>query len=98
VGFKVAAHLLEAGAKLYAADISEEALTHLQAAAREHGTTAEVVSNEEIYQTDADIFVPCAMGGVLNEDTIPQLRVKAVAGSANNQLKDAAHGKMLQDR
>ena len=45
------------------------------------------------------IYLPCALGGILNDDTIPQLKVKAVCGSANNQLKDEdAHSKMLEDK
>ena len=60
---------------------------------------AEFVEPDDIFSVDADIFAPCALGGVLNDDTIPQLKVKAVCGSANNQLKDEdKHSKMLEDK
>lgn len=51
-------------------------------------TGAKIVSPEDIYAVDADIFSPCALGAILNDSTIPQLRAKIVAGSANNQLVD----------
>jgi len=47
---------------------------------------ARVVAPEEIHAVDADVFAPCALGGVLNERTIPELRARVVAGAANNQL------------
>ena len=46
------------------------------------------VDLDEIYAQDADIFAPCALGAIINDDTIPQLKAKVIAGSANNQLKD----------
>jgi phenylalanine dehydrogenase len=57
------------------------------------------VEPEEIYGLEVDVFVPCALGAVLNDETIPKLRCKAVVGSANNQLLDAKrHGEMLMER
>ena len=56
------------------------------------------VSPEEIYSAEADIFAPCALGGVLNDQTIPQLKAKLVAGAANNQLLEPRHGDLLQQR
>ena len=46
----------------------------------------------------ADVFAPCALGGVLNDETIPQLKVLMIAGSANNQLLEERHGTMLRNR
>jgi leucine dehydrogenase len=46
---------------------------------------------------DADIFAPCALGGVINDETIPQLKVEIVVGSANNQLLEDRHGDALQE-
>jgi leucine dehydrogenase len=54
------------------------------------------VTPKEIYSVEADIFAPCALGGVLNDQTIPQLKAKLVAGAANNQLLEPRHGDTLQ--
>lgn len=54
------------------------------------------VGPEEIYSVNCDIFAPCALGGILNDNTIPQLRCRVVAGSANNQLLEEYHGEVLQ--
>lgn len=86
VGFKVAEHLLKVGADLYVTDIHEDVLTKIQEKGNEFNRTVTVVPSEDIYSVDADIFVPCAMGGIINEQTIPQLQVRAIVGSANNQL------------
>jgi leucine dehydrogenase len=56
---------------------------------------ATAVSPDEIYRSDADVFSPCALGGVINDQTIPQLKVKIVAGGANNQLLEERHGDEL---
>ncbi|EUJ41693.1 Glu/Leu/Phe/Val dehydrogenase dimerization domain-containing protein [Brochothrix campestris] len=82
------------GAKLIVTDINEvavaRAVTNLNATA---------VGIDEIYDVDADIFAPCALGAILNDDTIQRLRVKAICGSANNQLMDLEkHGQMLEAR
>lgn len=85
--------LYEAGAKLIVADVSEAATRFV---AEEYGAT--VISPDAIYAAEADIFAPCALGAVLNDDTIPQLKVKAVSGLANNQLAAGRHGQALLDR
>jgi leucine dehydrogenase len=59
---------------------------------------AEAVSVDEIYNVNADVFAPCALGAVLQDETIPKLKVSVIAGSANNQLATADHGKLIQDR
>src|SRR5262245_64465064 len=63
---------------------------------REFGATA--VAPEKIYSASADIFAPCALGGILNDQTIPLLSAKLVAGAANNQLLEPGHGDLLQQR
>ncbi|WP_010094299.1 Leu/Phe/Val dehydrogenase [Ornithinibacillus scapharcae] len=98
VGFKVAEQLLEAGASLVVTDISQESIEGIQSKANAYAGNVTVVSSEEIYEADADIFIPCAMGGILNDDTIEKLKVKAVVGSANNQLKEEYHAKILHER
>ena len=86
VGYKVAEHLMEQGATLYVTDIFDEAIERIVEKGKMHGTKVHVVRSEEIYEVDAHIFVPCAMGAILNETTIASLKVDAVVGSANNQL------------
>ncbi|MFJ8063724.1 Leu/Phe/Val dehydrogenase [Psychrobacillus sp. NPDC096426] len=98
VGFKVAVGLLEAGAHIYVTDISEESLRAIGEVAVKTTGTVQRVAKEAIYSQKADIFVPCAFGGIINDTTIPQFKVKAIVGSANNQLLDARHGKLLQDK
>lgn len=59
---------------------------------------ARAVDLEQIYSVAADIFSPCALGGILNDDTIPKLKVEIVAGAANNQLLEERHGDALEAR
>ena len=93
VGLFVCKNLHEAGAELIIADVNPEAVAF---AVENFG--AKVVAPDEIYSQDVDIFSPCAIGGVLNEDTIPQLKTSIVAGVANNQLAEARHDQLLHDR
>ncbi|MEM7165923.1 MAG: Glu/Leu/Phe/Val dehydrogenase dimerization domain-containing protein [Planctomycetota bacterium] len=58
----------------------------------------EVVEPDDIYDIESDFFVPCALGGVLHDDTIPRLKCKVVSGAANNQLLEDRHGEMLHER
>ena len=83
VAFTLCQHLHEEGANLFVTDINKEAV---QRAVDEFGATA--VAIDEIYGEDVDIFAPCALGAVINDETIPQFKVKVIAGSANNQLKE----------
>ncbi|MBT2660069.1 Glu/Leu/Phe/Val dehydrogenase [Bacillus sp. ISL-45] len=98
VGYKVAEYILENGADLYVTDINQKAIDQIVKKAEEMGAGIKVVNSNEIYSQPADIFIPCAMGGIINDDTIPQLQVKAVVGSANNQLKEERHGHILQEK
>ncbi len=93
VGFDLARQLKEAGAQLWVTDIHREALVQ---AGRELGAT--VVAPDEIFGLDVDVFAPCALGAILNDSTIPQLKAKIVAGAANNQLAEARHGLELMKR
>ena len=52
---------------------------------------------DEIYASDADIFAPCALGGIINDETIPQLKVEIAVGGANNQLLEPRHGDELAE-
>ena len=61
-------------------------------------TGARVVEGDAIFSADADIFSPCALGGIINDSTIPKLKVRIVAGGANNQLLEERHGEELMRR
>ena len=76
-----------------ACDINDEAI---KGANRQFGAT--IVSPDEIYDVDCDIFSPCALGGVINKDTIPRLKARVIAGGANNQLAEDDCAQMLADR
>lgn len=56
------------------------------------------VKPEDIYSVDADIFAPCALGAIINDETISKFKFKVVAGGANNQLKEERHGDHLRER
>ena len=92
VGHHLIRMLREEGAKVFVTDINEESV----AEAVEMG--AEAVGLDDIYDVDADVFSPCALGAVVNEQTIPRFRFKAVAGAANNQLANDEAGDELQAR
>jgi leucine dehydrogenase len=93
VGYNVARELKNAGAKLVVTDVNTERLSRV---VDEFGATA--VKPEEIYVVHADIFSPCGLGGIINDQTIPQLKVEIVAGAANNQLLEEKHGEELLAR
>jgi phenylalanine dehydrogenase len=98
VGSKVALGLLEEGAHLFVTDISQESLRAIEEKAATTTGTVKIVASEDIYSQQADIFVPCALGGIINDLTIDQFKVKAIAGSANNQLLNESHGRKLQQK
>ena len=93
VGFPLARMLKEKGAELWVSDIDEVAVKRAQ---DEFG--AKAVSTAELIGLDVDVFAPCALGGTVNDTTLPLLRCKAIAGSANNQLLEDRHGAELQKR
>ncbi|OJW50226.1 MAG: hypothetical protein BGO67_02550 [Alphaproteobacteria bacterium 41-28] len=90
VGYHLCQLLADVGADLFVTDIEPELV---QKAADEFKATP--VSLEEIYGIEVDVFAPCALGAVINDQTIVQLKCKVVAGSANNQLENPAHGELL---
>lgn len=87
VGAKLAGHLFWHGADLIISDIDP---TKAEKLARIYGAT--LVSPESFFEVECDILAPCAMGGIINDDTIPLFRCKAIAGSANNQLLTPTKG------
>ncbi|SEQ88889.1 Leu/Phe/Val dehydrogenase [Piscibacillus halophilus] len=98
VGFKVAERLLREGASIYVSDISDDNIEAIQSIARSTPGMLTVVDPNDIYSQQADIFIPCALGGIINDITIEQFQFKAIAGSANNQLLKEEHGIELAKR
>ncbi|RNA69753.1 Leu/Phe/Val dehydrogenase [Alteribacter keqinensis] len=98
VGFKVAEALLAEGAKLFVSDINQEALLEISMRSEQLGGSVKIVAGPDIYEAEADIFVPCALGGIINDETIGRFKFEAIVGSANNQLLHMKHADMLRDR
>ncbi|MEM8897924.1 MAG: Glu/Leu/Phe/Val dehydrogenase dimerization domain-containing protein [Bacteroidota bacterium] len=92
-GRELSRHLYEAGAKLIVADINEEAVNFVV-----ENYQALAVSPMDIHKQEVDIFAPCALGGIVNDDTLPEIKAKAICGLANNQLKTPRHGQLLLER
>jgi leucine dehydrogenase len=93
VGAVLARMLKERGASLTVTDITPD-----QARRVGEELGARVVEPDAIYDVECDIFAPCALGAILNDDTVPRLRCRIIAGSANNQLKEPRHGDALRAR
>ena len=94
VGGNLCKYLHEHGVNLYVTDVSSEKAEQV---ALLYG--AKVVAPDEIYGLDVDVFAPCALGGVLNSDTIPLITAPIVAGAANNQLEnEQLHSQALKSK
>ncbi|HEU0030706.1 MAG TPA: Glu/Leu/Phe/Val dehydrogenase dimerization domain-containing protein [Kofleriaceae bacterium] len=93
VGYHLCKQLHEAGAKLTVADVDK---LKSERAEREFG--AAVVDIDKIAYVDCDVFAPCALGAGLNDQTVPFLKARIVAGAANNQLAEPRHGDDLHAR
>ncbi|NRA64968.1 MAG: Glu/Leu/Phe/Val dehydrogenase [Pseudobacteriovorax sp.] len=94
VGGHLARFLADEGAEVFVADINEK---KVDALVKEIG--AKPVELSKIHSLEVDVFAPCALGGCLNDETIPQLQTQVIAGAANNQLLDETkHAAMLKER
>lgn len=93
VGYHLARLLHAEGATITCTDIDPERVKRVVAEC-----DARAVAPDEIYDVRADIFAPCALGGVINDDTLPRIAVEIVAGAANNQLAEDRHGDLLDER
>lgn len=98
VGRKAVLQLLEQGAVIYAADPDGEVCTRLIDDSQSMSGMLEIVDCSEIMKQKAEFFVPCAVGGIINEETIYSLQVKAVVGAANNQLTAPINARQLQQQ
>src|SRR5207249_37779 len=83
VAYHLMQHLHSEGAKLIVTDLDEE---KVKRAVQEFG--ARPVPPDAIYDQEADIYAPCALGATINDDTLPRLKVQIIAGGANNQLAE----------
>jgi leucine dehydrogenase len=93
VGYALAKLLHQAGARLYISDMDPE---RVAMGSRDFG--ADPLLGHEIYRVECDIFSPCAMGGFINERTIPRLSCPIIAGAANNQLENPKVAMLLEER
>lgn len=93
VGYGLAEHCAKDGAILFVADVNQE---NLDKAVKNLGATP--VGVDEIYDQAVDVYSPCALGATVNDETLARLKVKVIAGSANNQLATAAHDKLVQEK
>jgi leucine dehydrogenase len=93
VGYYLCENLAAEGAKLFVSDIHDDKVGRC---VEDFG--AEAVTADEIYDVDAEIFAPCALGAIVNSDTIPRLKCKIIAGAANNQLATKDDAKAVQER
>ena len=94
VARSLAGHLLQERAYLVIADIKPERSREAEAL----GERVRVVPSDQLWSQECDILAPCALGGILNAETIPQLRAEVVCGAANNQLKEDADADRLEER
>lgn len=93
VGYWLCRYLHEEGAQITVTDIDADRVARV---VTEFGATA--IEPDQIYGVDADIFAPCALGAVINDDTLAAFKVDIIAGGANNQLARAEHGQACHDR
>jgi len=93
VGYELAKILFWEGARLIVTDVDVQKCVEIARL-----TGAKIVSPEEIYSAECDVFAPCAMGGIINEKSISLLRCRAIAGAANNQLLKDSDADILFSR
>src|SRR6266576_3384769 len=93
VGYHLARLLAADGAAITCTDIDPQRVKRVVEESR-----AKPVGTDEIYVVPANVFAPCALGAVINDQTVDRLRVEIVAGAANNQLAEDRHGELLEQR
>jgi valine dehydrogenase (NAD+) len=95
VGRHLVEHMLDEGASVVVTDIDPRALERIQAA---HPGVDVAADADGLIRSDLEVYAPCALGGVLNDATVPLLAAKIVCGAANNQLAHPGVEKQLDDR
>jgi len=95
VGQYLVGRLVEAGAEVYVADISDAKLK--ETTGKFH--KVKVINNNDIFNMEMDIYAPCALGATVNSDSIGKMKCQVIAGAANNQLEvENTHGPMLIEK
>jgi leucine dehydrogenase len=92
VGYHLVRHLVEAEARVTVADVDVDAVANT---VKDFGV--DTVEPDKAHAAECDIFAPCALGAVIRDDTIPELKCRVVAGAANNQLERPHHGETLAE-
>ncbi|WKU03056.1 Glu/Leu/Phe/Val dehydrogenase dimerization domain-containing protein [Micromonospora sp. HUAS LYJ1] len=95
VGRHLTGHLVDDGAEVVATDVDPRAL---EWARTNHPWVTLVADTAALVAADIDVYAPCALGGALNDDSVPALQARVVAGAANNQLAHPGIGKLLAER
>lgn len=93
VGYPMVEYLVKEGAAVTIADIDAQKVAQVK-----NDFGVKTMDARDIFSADADIYCPCALGGVVNDETLEQFRVKIICGSANNQLRAEKHGDELTRR
>ncbi len=93
VGYPMVEHLVKEDADVVICDIDPVKVDQVNRA-----FSVKIIDASDVFSANADIYCPCALGGVVNDETLPQFRVKIICGSANNQLREERHGDELQRR
>jgi valine dehydrogenase (NAD+) len=94
VGHYLVQHVLDDGGAVVIADVNEAAIDRVVTARPQ----VDVAGVDDLVDQEMDVYAPCALGGALNDDTVPRLRAKVVCGAANNQLDHPGIEKMVADR
>ena len=93
VGYPMVEQLIKEGAQVTVADIDAQKVEKVKS-----DFNVETMDARDVFSANADIYCPCALGGIINAETLPQFRVKIICGSANNQLRAEQHGDEIQKR
>lgn len=95
VGQYLVGHLVQAGAEVFIADISEVKLKETT----DKFQKVKVINNNDIFNMEMDIYAPCALGATVNSDSIGKMKCQIIAGAANNQLEaEDTHGPLLIEK
>ncbi len=92
VGHALCGYLVKENARVTVADADVDNLARAVSA-----FGVETIAPEDVHKMDVDVFAPCALGGVINDDTISEFQCRIIAGAANNQLAADQHGEKLRD-
>ena len=95
VGHHLVGHLIEDGAEVLITDVMDSAIDRVKG---EHPEVEVAVDSDALVRADLDVFAPCALGGALDDDTVPVMTAKIICGAANNQLAHEGIEKLVAER